>query len=334
MRKEHLKFLICPSCKSDLQFGKFLEEKGGEVKSGSLACPRCRLEFEITNHVPRFVPKENYASGFGLEWTKHARTQYDSHSGSKISETRFFKETKWPRKLEGETVLEVGSGSGRFTEQAASTGAMVVSLDYSYAVDANYGSNGSKPNVLIIQASVYELPLRENSFDKVFCFGVIQHTPDPERTFKILPRYLKPGGQLAADIYKLASSFRGTLSRLVPSKYWVRPFTKGVPPEKLYARCKAYIEFMWPFARVTNRIPKFGRWLNWRLVIADYRGMFDLSEEMLKEWAILDTFDMLSPAYDFPQTIETFRGWFEQAGLKDIEVHYGYNGIEGRGVKR
>jgi SAM-dependent methyltransferase len=333
MLKAHLNYLVCPACKGDLTFGKITQATGDEVETGSLECPKCRKEFEIKHHVPRFVPQENYASGFGLEWTKHARTQYDSYCGAKISETRFFNETKWPRNLEGETILEVGSGSGRFTEQAASTGAMVVSVDYSYAVDANYGSNGAKPNVLIVQASVYELPLRENSFDKLFCFGVIQHTPDPAKTFLTLPRYLKPGGKLAADIYKLASSLRGTLSRLVPSKYWARPFTKNVPPEKLYPRVKAYIEFMWPMACIVGRIPKLGHWLNWRLVIADYRGKYGLSEEMLKEWAILDTFDMLSPAYDYPQTIETFRGWFEQAGMKEIDVHYGYNGIEGRGVK-
>ena len=33
------------------------------------------------------------------------------------------------------------------------------------------------------------------------------------------------------------------------------------------------------------------------LLIADYRGILDLSEEQLKEWAILDTFDVLSPMY-------------------------------------
>jgi len=56
-----------------------------------------------------------------LEWTKHAMTHYDSYTGSKISERSFFDETGWSRKLHGELILEVGSGSGRFTEQAATT---------------------------------------------------------------------------------------------------------------------------------------------------------------------------------------------------------------------
>jgi ubiquinone/menaquinone biosynthesis C-methylase UbiE len=60
-------------------------------------------------------------------------------------------------------------------------------MDYSYAVDANYAFNGGKNNVFIVQAEVYKMPFRENFFDKLFCFGVLQHTPDPEKAFLLLP---------------------------------------------------------------------------------------------------------------------------------------------------
>jgi hypothetical protein len=86
-------------------------------------------------------------------------------------------------------------------------------------------------------------------------------------------------------------------------------------------------------APLINKIPKIGRWLNFRLLIADYRGRHQFSEAILKEWAILDSFDMISPAYDQPQTLETVQAWFQQANLAEVEVHYGQNGIEGRGVK-
>jgi len=47
----------------------------------------------------------------------------------------------------------------------------------------------------------------------------------------------------------------------------------------------------------TEDLLRYRRTLNWMLLIADYRGILDLSEEQLKEWAILDTFDVLSPMY-------------------------------------
>lgn len=329
MKKEHLKYLACPICKGDLIILQVQKQSDASIETGILQCLRCSEKYDIIRHIPRFVSIKNYASGFGFEWTKHGRTQYDSYSGADISETRFFEETKWPRKLDGQIILEVGSGSGRFTEQAASTGAMVVSMDYSYAVDTNYAFNGSKDNVLIVQADIYHMPFMKNSFDKIFCFGVLQHTPNVQEAFFKLPSYLKPGGNLAIDVYRKLWGFK----QLLVTKYWVRPFTKNITPEMLYSWCKRYVEFMWPLAKLFSRIPYIGRRLNWKLLIADYRGVFNLSEVMLKEWAILDTFDMLSPVYDYPQTIETVKNWFKDAHMINVEVSYGYNGIEGRGTK-
>lgn len=329
MRQEHLKYLACPACKSDLRLLGAPSIPDGRIETGVLECSRCATPYDITAFIPRFVPGESYAESFGLEWRVHRRTQYDSYTGVNVSETRFFEETKWPRRLEGETILEVGSGSGRFTEQAARTGAMVVSLEYSSAVEANYASNGTKANVLIVQGDLYRMPFREASFDRLFCFGVLQHTPDVERAFLALPAYLKPGGQLVVDVYRKAVG----LKRLLMTKYWVRPITRRMRPGILHAFVRSYVTAMWPLARLINRIPRVGKKLNWALFVADYRGVFPLPDSLLKEWAVLDTFDMLSPAYDSPQSLETMQRWFRNAGLAGCEVHPGYYGIEGRGRK-
>jgi hypothetical protein len=65
--------------------------------------------------------------------------------------------------------------------------------------------------------------------------------------------------------------------------------------------------------------------------ICDYRGYFPLSPEQQFELCLLDTFDMMSPAHDHPQTLATVRRWFDEAGFEAIEVKPGYNGVEGRG---
>ncbi len=44
------------------------------------------------------------------------------------------------------------------------------------------------------------------------------------------------------------------------------------------------------------------------------------SGAQLKQWAVLDTFDMLAPAHDHPQSVETLRRWFAEAGFSDVEV--------------
>jgi 2-polyprenyl-3-methyl-5-hydroxy-6-metoxy-1,4-benzoquinol methylase len=292
-----------------------------------LSCQTCTVSYPIVQGIPRFVASENYASGFGFEWTAHAKTQYDSHSGVKLSEQRFFEETGWPRNLSGELILEVGSGSGRFTEQAASTGAFVVSLDYSYAVEANYASNGDTENVLIVQGDIYALPFRKRYFDKVFCFGVLQHTPDVHQAFLALPPMLKPDGELVVDVYK-KTFFRTYLS----TKYYARRLTRKMEPEHLYRLTYRWIDLMWPLSRLIRKIPRLGPSINWRLLIPDY-SQWGLQGTVLKEWAYLDVFDMLAPHYDSPQTIPTLLNWFQEAGMTDIIIKYGYNGIEGRGKR-
>jgi hypothetical protein len=103
-------------------------------------------------------------------------------------------------------------------------------------------------------------------------------------------------------------------------------------PERLYRLTKKWVDLMWPLSTVIRKIPRIGHSINWRLLVADY-SPWGLQGDLLKEWAYLDTFDMLSPRYDSPQTISSVRTWFVAAGLAEIEVNYGNNGIEGRGKK-
>ncbi len=326
MNLKYLSVLRCPKTGEALEC--LAEESiGGRVKSGSLRSVQSGNSYPIVNFIPRFVPVENYASNFGLEWNIHSRTQYDGTSGHDFSRKRFVEEARWPARLEGEVILEVGSGSGRFTELALETGATVVSLDYSYAVEANYASNGAHENLLLVQASVFEMPLARHFFDRAFCFGVLQHTPDPKQAFFCIRKFVKDGGWVAVDIY-LKDFFRYVL----PFKYWVRPFTRGRDPQKLYDGVKRYVDFMWPLAKVLRRIPVIGPTLNWKLLIGDYsQYLQDADDATLKRWAYLDTFDMLSPMYDIPETVSGLRRWYERAGFADIDVHRGYNGVEGRG---
>lgn len=324
MLESHLVHLVCPSCQGDLRLSSASDRRDDRLLTAEIVCLRCGRTYPVVRGIPRFVQLNNYANSFGLQWTMHARTQYDSHSGLPLSERRFFAETGWPRNLPGERILEVGSGSGRFTVQALSTGALVVSVDYSTAVEVNYGTNGHHPNLLLAQADAYSLPVRRASFDKVFCFGMLQHTPDVYRAFRELPLYLKPGGRLALDVYK-----KTFLNTYLQPKYYMRRLIRSMDPERLYRLSKRWVDLVWPLSRAISKVPRLGPWLNWRLLVADHSGS-GLAAERLKEWAYLDTFDMLSPKFDSPQRISTVRRWFQEAGLVEVDIRYGYNGIEGR----
>lgn len=308
-------------------FSKIKKEAEGKVEEGELQCAACHAAFPILRFIPRFAPGKNYATSFGYEWKKYALTMYDSYTKTNISERRLFRDTKWPRRLEGEVILEGGCGAGRYTEPAAATGAMLISLDYSAAVEVAYERNGQKENVFVVQGDIYQMPFKPNFFNRIFCFGVLQHTPDVEKAFFSLLKFLKPRGRLAIDVYRY-----DWWRNIFVTRYWIRRWTKKMPHENLHQLVKSYIKFMWPLTKIIHKLP-YGTLINRGLLVREYRDLLPLNEEQLLEWAILDTFDNLAAQYDQPQSLRTVQKWFEKAGLNDVEVFYGGNGVCARGMR-
>ena len=96
----------------------------------------------------------------------------------------------YPTELKGKMALEVGCGAGRYAEIALSLGAKLVALDYSSAVDTCWQNLHSNPNLNVVQGDIYHLPFKPASFKSVYCFGVLQHTPDVGKAFLALPPQL------------------------------------------------------------------------------------------------------------------------------------------------
>ncbi|MBR0713073.1 class I SAM-dependent methyltransferase [Bradyrhizobium liaoningense] len=310
--RSRLGLLVCTSCRNG----------GLAARDEHLLCTNCGTAFQVVRGVPRFVPDDSYAQSFGFQWNVHARTQLDSVCGKPISRNRLFETTKWPADLSGQTILEAGSGAGRFTEVLVTTTATVISCDLSSAVDANYRNNGDNANLLIVQASLLNLPVRPRSMDKVICLGVIQHTPDPAESFSALANCVRPGGELVIDVY--AARLRSLLSW----KYLLRPITKRMKGEKLYGLIERATPVLFPISEFLYRIlGQFGL----RLLPIVHYPKLNLSPGLSLRWAVLDTFDMYSPAHDHPQTLAEVKRWFDKAGFADVAVEYGPNGIVGRG---
>lgn len=305
MKADLLHLLACPACAGALALD-------GEV---TLRCASCGATYPIVGHVPRFVPAQSYASSFGFQWNQFRRTQLDSHSGLPISRDRFFRETRWtPEELAGKRVLDLGCGAGRFAEVALSAGAKVVAVDYSTAVDACHANLGANPNLDVVQADVYRLPFKPESFDFVYCLGVLQHTPDPRRALLALVPPLKRGGRIAVDCYP-----RLALNILWP-KYWLRTITRRLQPDRLFSLVSRVVPPLLPVSRAFAAVPGIGRRLRHVVPVMSYYRVLPLSERQHREWAILDTFDMFAPAHDHPQTAATMREWLDRSGLQEVEA--------------
>jgi SAM-dependent methyltransferase len=294
--------------------------------------------FPVLEGVPRICPPDNYTQNFGLQWNMFQTTQLDrADAGLDLSEERFFRETGWTAEdLAGEDVLEVGSGAGRFSKTVLEhTAARLYSVDYSSAVEANQRNNGAiaPDRFQLFQASIYEMPFPDGSFDKVFCLGVLQHTPDFEASVRALVAKAKPGGEIVVDFYPI----RGWWTKL-NAKYLLRPFTKRMSHDRLLKLVDSNVDWMMAAHRglVKMRLGALTRFLP----LADLRAILPegLSPKAAREWAVLDTFDMFSPEYDNPQRLEAVAAMFRRSGAavsfaQFVEIGNGATAAVVRAVK-
>lgn len=107
------------------------------------------------------------------------------------------------RSCQGKDVLEVGVGLGADHEQFARAGARLSGVDLTpRAIEhtkRRFAALGLSSNLQVANAE--NLPFPDNSFDVVYSYGVIHHSPDTQKAAKEILRVLRPGGRFAVLIY-------------------------------------------------------------------------------------------------------------------------------------
>jgi len=260
----------------------------------------------------------------------YGRVQVDSLAGNTISRDRFEATTGWgPGSMPEKLILDAGCGGGRFSEIALLTGATVVGFDLISCVDLARENLRMRHGVLhLAQASVTSMPF-QSVFDGVFCMGVLAHTPDPIETLRCLCDVLKPGGELAVDVYELPEGRRRRIASLDP-QHWRWRSLLGILPHRLLLRfVRLYVGCLLSLDnKVVARIQRggaVGRLLSLARrcvpVISNYSLKFPfLTQDQQRLWAEMNTFDGYSPKFTKRQTRATMRAWAAELGLEDIQV--------------
>jgi len=107
----------------------------------------------------------------------------------------------------GKKVLEIGCGIGTDTINFARAGAQVTSVDLtekSLEVARQRAKVfGFEDRIRFIQANAERLSdyVPVEPYDLVYSFGVIHHTPHPERVLEEIRKYVKPGTTLKIMVY-------------------------------------------------------------------------------------------------------------------------------------
>jgi 2-polyprenyl-3-methyl-5-hydroxy-6-metoxy-1,4-benzoquinol methylase len=107
----------------------------------------------------------------------------------------------------GKRVLEVGCGIGTDSINFARAGAELTAVDLSSeslrVAEERAEVMGVADRIRFVQANAEELTsvLGDEQFDLVYSFGVVHHTPHPERALAEIRTLMAPGGRLKLMVY-------------------------------------------------------------------------------------------------------------------------------------
>lgn len=307
MQINHLQLLCDPLTREPLSL---IDEVivDGEIISGTLVGSK---RYPITNGIPRFVSDEGYSRNFGYQWNKWARVQFEDQNIGRPMEgytkNMFDEITDGEfQDLSSKLVLDMGCGPGRFSDLVLSRGGSVIALDYSSAIDAaRLNFKDYKTRTLLIQGDALMLPIRTDSVDAVFSIGVLHHTPEPKSGVTEAYRVLRNGGSFALAVYGRRGYYAFPVVNAWRTLFnYLRPIS-GNTPALIYSHIVARIAF------VLGSV--------WPPLSLPFRAVFSSVYLPDLRWAILDTFDSITPSYQSSHEFRQVYEWFNDAKFKEIK---------------
>jgi len=331
MKEKLLQYLACPSCGGSISLKRVEEKDGIEILEGALACAECARLFPIIRGIPRFaelanVEKEKQATAEKFGWSWQTFSQEDAKYADEFLgwiapvRSEFFKD---------KVVLEGGCGKGRHTHRVAGWGAReIIAVDLSAAVEVAFAATRGVENAHVIQADIYELPLKR-VFDYAFSVGVLHHLPDPRAGFKSLVSKVKSGGHVSAWVYGAENN--GWIVTFVnPVRERI---TARMNPQVLYHLSKIPTAIMYAATKLfygpMNRSVR-GAAIARHSFYNDYLKF--VSQFNWREQHLI-VFDHLVAPTSFYISREEFESWWQEVGATDVVIGW-HNKNSWRGFGR
>ncbi len=172
----------------------------------------------LNNQVRDYWEKEACGTSPQLvgDVAKYTREWYEQIEQHRYKVEPFIHSIAQYTRYHGKKVLEIGVGAGTDHLQWARAGAECYGVDLTdEAIDVTcrrLAMYGITPNLQRVDAE--KLPFEDETFDLVYCWGVIHHSENPKAIVAEIKRVLKPGGQFVGMIYHRYS--------LTVFKLWIR----------------------------------------------------------------------------------------------------------------
>jgi SAM-dependent methyltransferase len=131
------------------------------------------------------------------------KDDFDAHARSRYALEPFIFDFAQFQSARGLKVLEIGVGMGADYLEWLKAGAQAAGVDLSAASIERAGQRcqqaGFQADLRVADAE--QLPFPDNSFDVVYSYGVMHHSPNTGQCIREARRVLKPGGQARIMVY-------------------------------------------------------------------------------------------------------------------------------------
>jgi len=172
------------------------------------------LEY-LDQFTPRTMPNEPTAAESKTEvrnfWNAEpcgsrylgATQDFESHARMRYDLEPHIREFAGFEHAAGKRVLEIGVGMGADYLEWLKAGAVATGVDLSSASLERARQRCKEAGYIpdLREADAEHLPFPDDTFDIVYSYGVMHHSPDPSQCIREARRVLKPGGTLRIMIY-------------------------------------------------------------------------------------------------------------------------------------
>lgn len=193
---------------------------------------------------------------FGEEWGKFA-----VHNDESVRELRkeYFDIIDETMVNKNTYMIDIGCGSGRWTDYFVDKAGFIEAIDPSEAVYIADKMLGHQNNVRISQASVDTIPWADETFDFGMSIGVLHHIPDTKKALIDCVKKIKKGGHFYVYLYYRFDN-RGFLFKAVfYLSNLLRIVISRLPAGIKKFACEVMaILIYWPFSRFAGLLHKLG----------------------------------------------------------------------------